>query len=514
MSFQRYCWTVMVASCLLISRPALAFQFANHVLHTIKSVAAAASSTTARLNAITNDIQDSNSKFTGRITTSSNKLYESLGLTTDEKTVVNIHRVCSPSVVYVASVLKQPSSRQRRQQPDANNKPLPRGTALGSGSGFIIDTTSTSHYIITNYHVIQRAYEANQMKLNYETFLNNLSGNITKVLGQSVESAVNRTLDTVLSRRRSDATGGYDDDDLPAQVYVRFGSNDNTVDGRRASYFPCEIVNVVKELDVAVLRMDASKDNDDGGGSSRESLPAVRALKFGQSSDLLVGQTLLAIGNPFGLDRTITSGIVSALGRSVSGVAGNAIKNCIQTDASINPGNSGGPLLNMKGEVVGVNTMIISTSGSSAGIGFAVPSDSVRDSTESIIDLDKEKRSTRKRRGWLGIDVALGSLESSLRKRVGRNGDKSNIGAFVTSISKDSPLKHQSESSIEITTTTDGKIQLGDRVINLGGVEISSGMDLVKELKQRVEGEKILITVESNDGEKKVVDVTLSKMPM
>jgi S1-C subfamily serine protease len=168
----------------------------------------------------------------------------------------------------------------------------------------------------------------------------------------------------------------------------------------------------------------------------------------------------------------------------------------------------------MKGEVVGVNTMIISTSGSSAGIGFAVPSDSVRDSTESIIDLDKEKRSTRKRRGWLGIDVALGSLESSLRKRVGRNGDKSNIGAFVTSISKDSPLKHQSESSIEITTTTDGKIQLGDRVINLGGVEISSGMDLVKELKQRVEGEKILITVESNDGEKKVVDVTLSKMPM
>jgi S1-C subfamily serine protease len=199
---------------------------------------------------------------------------------------------------------------------------------------------------------------------------------------------------------------------------------------------------------------------------------------------------------------------------STSSSPGNAIKNCIQTDASINPGNSGGPLLNMKGEVVGVNTMIISTSGSSAGIGFAVPSDSVRDSTESIIDLDKEKRSTRRRRGWLGIDVALGSLESSLRKRVGRNGDKSNIGAFVTSISKDSPLKHQSESSIEITTTTDGKIQLGDRVINLGGVEISSGMDLVKELKQRVEGEKILITVESNDGEKKVVDVTLSKMPM
>jgi S1-C subfamily serine protease len=156
----------------------------------------------------------------------------------------------------------------------------------------------------------------NQMKRDYDTFLNNLGGNITKLLGQSVEGAVNRTLDSVLLR------DGYDD--LPAQVYIRFGSTDNdATEGRKASYFPCEIVNVVKELDVAVLRIDAAKDGAVDG--SRDSLPAVRALKYGQSSDLLVGQTLLAIGNPFGLDRTITSGIVSALGRSVTGVAGESL---------------------------------------------------------------------------------------------------------------------------------------------------------------------------------------------
>merc|ERR1712127_798361 len=112
-----------------------------------------------------------------------------------------------------------------------------------------------------------------------------------------------------------------------------------------ASYHQCEIVDVVEELDVAVLKIS-------------NSLPSLKALAYGSSSDLLVGQSLLAIGNPFGLDRTLSQGLVSALGRSVTGVAGNAITNCIQTDAAINPGNSGGPLLTLSGEVVGVNTMI------------------------------------------------------------------------------------------------------------------------------------------------------------
>lgn len=164
---------------------------------------------------------------------------------------------------------------------------------------------------------------------------------------------------------------------------------------------------------------------------------------------------------------------------------------------------------------MGVNTMIISTSGSSAGIGFAVPGDSVRENTECIIDMDKERNNrsnNRKGRGWLGIDVALSSLELSLRKRVSKI-DPTCVGAFVTSISSDSPLK-ESESTIEVTSMNNGQILIGDRIINLGGNHVSNGSDLVQELKGRVEGEQITLTVESSDGEKRVVYVTLGKMPI
>ena len=126
-----------------------------------------------------------------------------------------------------------------------------------------------------------------------------------------------------------------------------------------------------------------------------------------------MGQSLPAIGNPFGLDRTIPAGLVSALGRAVTGVAGNDIMNCIQTDAAINPGNSGGPLLTLNGKVVGVNTIFITTSGSSAGIGFAVPGDNVKESTDLIVELDKERQLQFIQRKGSGVEVASNSLEDS-----------------------------------------------------------------------------------------------------
>jgi S1-C subfamily serine protease len=103
----------------------------------------------------------------------------------------------------------------------------------------------------------------------------------------------------------------------------------------------------------------------------------MRPLPLGRSADLAVGQTVFAIGNPFGLDFTLTTGVVSALGRDVPGERGVVLRGAIQTDAAINPGNSGGPLLDSAGRVIGVNTAIFSPSGASAGIGFAVPIDAV-----------------------------------------------------------------------------------------------------------------------------------------
>ena len=169
----------------------------------------------------------------------------------------------------------------------------------------------------------------------------------------------------------------------------------------------------------------------------------------------------------------------------------------------------------MKGEVVGVNTMIISTSGSSAGIGFAVPGDAVRENTEGIIETDKDRSNysmNRKGRGWLGVDVALGSLETTLRKRVNvKDGDLS-VGAFITSIASTSPLA-KPESTIHVTTMSNGITKLGERIINFGGNDITNGFDLVKELKGRVEGEQISMTVVNEDGDRRIVYATLGKVP-
>jgi len=447
------------------------------------------------------------------LTVKASELDESLGLTQEEKNVVNVHRVCSPSVVYVTSVLqsmgsgssskrssrrqssrrwgrrkedKKPKQNEEEDKGNDTKQQLPRGNNLGSGSGFVIDS---SGYIVTNYHVIQRAYEANDVVKRYENFWDELANNTTKrIASEDVASFINGTINTI--SRRDSLT------DLPAQVFIRFGTNGGEKGDTTTSYHACEIVDVAPELDVAVLKMNKPSST-------------LKQLSYGSSSDLLVGQSLLAIGNPFGLDRTLSSGLVSALGRSVNGVAGNEIKNCVQTDAAINPGNSGGPLLNLNGEVVGVNTMIITTSGSSACIGFAVPSDSVKEATDRIIDLDKERQlqsTNRKGRGWLGIDVALSNLEDTLKKRLSDT-DSDACGAFVTAINAKSPLLNQQDISND-------SIHVGERIVNVGGTSIANGNEFVIEMKTRVEGEQLSLTVENKKGKKRVVYVTLGRIPL
>jgi S1-C subfamily serine protease len=145
-----------------------------------------------------------------------------------------------------------------------------------------------------------------------------------------------------------------------------------------------EIVGVDAENDLAVLKFNP------------EGRP-LTAISFGSSENLRVGQKVLAIGNPFALDRTLTTGIVSGLGRPVRTDSGLVIKEMIQTDASINPGNSGGPLLNSRGEMIGINTMIYSPTGGSVGIGFAVPVDTAKRVVPDLLRYGKVQR------GWIDI---------------------------------------------------------------------------------------------------------------
>ncbi|RMH00123.1 MAG: PDZ domain-containing protein [Deltaproteobacteria bacterium] len=160
------------------------------------------------------------------------------------------------------------------------------------------------------------------------------------------------------------------------------------------------VVGVDPTKDIAVLKIDAPP----------EQLTPIAVLPPGEP--LVVGQKAIAIGNPFGLDHTLTVGVVSALGREVRGIGGVTIRDMIQTDAAINPGNSGGPLLDSQGRLIGMNTMIFSKSGASAGVGFAVPVQTIRRVVPQIIAHGKPTR--------VGIGISV--LDDSIARRVGISG--------------------------------------------------------------------------------------------
>lgn len=185
-----------------------------------------------------------------------------------------------------------------------------------------------------------------------------------------------------------------------------------------ATPFDAEVVGAEPDKDLAVLRVLAPKSL----------LTPIQLSR--SSSDLMVGQKVLAIGNPFGLDHTLTTGIVSALGREVSGASGRPLKGCVQTDAAINPGNSGGPLLDSQGSLIGVNTAILSASGASAGIGFAIPVDTVRRVVTQLI------RYGRVQRPSLGVQVA----DDQIMRNIERQINAKLKGVMITEINQNSAV--------------------------------------------------------------------------
>lgn len=461
-------------------------------------------------------------------------------LTEEEVTIARVFRQCGPSVAYVTSFYSQPprntapfpsngstqrgrgqkndkktaqqqqqqKQQKRQKQTQKKNNENPRGTSLGSGSGFMIE--SDGGYLVTNYHVIQRAYEINQsfqqirnltMTTLPQTFLSPFSSTNTNILDNTSIKSAYTNLVNITSTALN--LGISDQNYTPAQVFVRINSS--------TKYQGADIVGVKPELDVAVLKIITDPINDNsneknGGNITTAAKLTYPSLQVGSSSNLLVGQRVVAIGNPFGLDQSLSSGVVSALNREVTGVAGNKIQNCIQTDAAINPGNSGGPLLNSRGELIGVNTAIITTSGSNAGIGFAVPADEVMSATNSIIDFDRVKRRSTKR-GTLGITLASDQLTQSI---CNTKNETKTYGVLVLKV------KHGSageKGGLTPTKVEDGKlIQRGDVIIAINGNQIKGGVKEVQEdLRKRIQGEQLMLTVENEDGEKRVVYVSLSK---
>jgi S1-C subfamily serine protease len=243
------------------------------------------------------------------------------------------------------------------------------------------------------------------------------------------------------------------------------------------STWDAEIVGVAPQKDLAVLRIQAP--------SSR-----LFPIAVGSSRNLLVGQKVFAIGNPFGLDQSLTTGVISALGREIESVAQIGIRGVIQTDAAINPGNSGGPLLDSAGRLIGVNTAIYSPSGAYAGIGFAIPADTVSWVVPELITKGRIERPT------LGVEMLTAQIVPDLEVE----------GALIVRVYPDSGADR---SGLRGTLTdTVGRVRLGDVVVEVDGHPVRSPDDLVLALERRQVGETVEVTVLRN-GRRRQVEVEL-----
>ena len=229
------------------------------------------------------------------------------------------------------------------------------------------------------------------------------------------------------------------------------------------------LVGAFPDRDLAVLRIDAPKEK-------------LKPILVGGSRELQVGQKVYAIGNPFGLDQTLTSGIISALNREIESATRRSIRGVIQTDAAINPGNSGGPLLDSAGRLIGVNTAIYSPSGGSAGIGFAIPVDEVNRIVPRLI------RDGKFIRPALGIQAAGKPFQESLGLPK---------GVAVIGVYPDSPA-HQAGLQ-PFKRAPDGSLVAGDVIVALNGKPISSFDDLLNALEQHQTGDTVTLSIVRGD---------------
>ncbi len=269
--------------------------------------------------------------------------------------------------------------------------------------------------------------------------------------------------------------------DGATKVKVTF-ANDKTIEAK--------IIGTDRSTDIALLKVDPKG-------------LALEPLRLGSAKDAQVGDPVVAIGNPFGLDRTLTTGVVSALQRQISGLNGFSIDHVIQTDAAINPGNSGGPLIDSTGEVIGINSQI-ETGGSNngnVGIGFAVPIDTAR---KLLPELEKGQVST----GYLGISgITIDEMLKGLNLPV-------TTGVLVDTVQAGSPAAKSGIEGGDIPAQVDGAtVRLGgDIIVKVDGTKITTSQSLTSAIADKRKGDSVKITLIRDDKER-TITVVLAERP-
>ncbi|CAB1275517.1 S1C family serine protease [Candidatus Nitrosacidococcus tergens] len=263
------------------------------------------------------------------------------------------------------------------------------------------------------------------------------------------------------------------DGHIVTNFHVIQGSNAAKITLYDHTTWDATLVGVAPQEDLAVLKINIPQDK-------------IQPIPIGRSNDLQVGQKTFAIGNPFGLDQTLTTGVVSALGREIESVAKVPIRNVIQTDAAINPGNSGGPLLDSSGRLIGVNTAIYSPSGAYAGIGFAIPVDTVNWVVPELIAKGKIEQPS------LGVEI--------LPSRVIENVDIE--GAVILRVIPGSSAERARLKGM--TRDSFGRLHLGDVIVTIENQTIRNSTDVILALKRRKPGEKVTLEVFRNNKKREV----------
>ena len=279
----------------------------------------------------------------------------------------------------------------------------------------------------------------------------------------------------VMQVPRGTGTGFVWDDSghVVTNFHVIQGANAAKVTLADQSTFDAKLVGAFPDRDLAVLKIDAPKAK----------LPPIA---IGSSRELLVGQRVYAIGNPFGLDQTLTTGIVSALNREIESFNGRTIRGVVQTDAAINPGNSGGPLLDSAGRLVGVNTQIASPSGASAGIGFAIPVDEVNRIVPRLI------RDGRFVRPAIGVTAGSANLHRAL------NLPK---GVAIVQVGNGTPA---ARAGLQAFRRGDrGQVVPGDVITAVNDQPVADLDDMLALLEQRQPGDSVTLTLWRNGATRK-----------
>ena len=228
--------------------------------------------------------------------------------------------------------------------------------------------------------------------------------------------------------------------------------------------YKATIVGTAPEKDIAVLKLS-------------ERPPKLTPIPVGTSKDLQVGQYSFAIGSPFGLDYTLTTGVISALGRKIDGIGGVKINNMIQTDAAINMGNSGGPLLDSSASLIGMNTVIFSTSGSSAGLGFAVPVDTINTIVPQLIKHGKLIRP----------GLGIGIVPDTMKERM----VQTNKGIIISFVDEKGGAARAGLKGM--TQDKYGRIYLGDIITTVDGQEVNTLDDIYQVLEKKTIGDSVVV---------------------